>query len=305
MTPNRPLISVVIPHLNQLEGLEACLASLDAQHLQRSLFEIIVVDNGSTSLPEGLIANHSGTHLLLELQPGPGPARNLGARNALGEILAFIDADCRAHPNWLLSALNAISSAPQKTILGGDVRIWRDDESRFTAIEAYESVFGYRFKLYIEQHGFCGTGNLVVRRTDFEKIGPFAGIEVAEDIEWGQRARAAGYIFHYIPEMIVFHPARRSLAEVYAKWDRHIQHFLNMARGKPAWKTRWIARAVAVLGSPIVDFATVLRSDRIHSIPARLKAISVLCAVRAHRARKMVSLLRTNNAVMWNRNSGT
>ena len=303
MTPKRPLISVVIPHLNQLEGLEACLASLDAQRLQRSLFEIIVVDNGSNSLPEGLIANHPGTHLLLELQPGPGPARNLGARSALGEILAFIDADCRAHPNWLRSALNAISSAPQKTILGGDVRIWRDDKDRFTAIEAYESVFGYRFKLYIEQHGFCGTGNLVVRRTDFEKIGPFAGIQFAEDIEWGQRARAAGYIFRYIPEMIVFHPARRSLAEVYAKWDRHIQHFLNMARGKPAWKIRWIARAVAVLGSPIVDFATVLRSDRIHGISARLKAISVLCAVRAHRARKMVSLLRTSKAVMWNRNS--
>lgn len=304
MTPNRPLISVVIPHLNQLEGLEACLASLDAQRLQRSLFEIIVVDNGSDSLPEGLIANHPGTQLLLELQPGPGPARNLGTRIALGEILAFIDADCRAHPNWLLNALNAISSAPQKTILGGDVRIWRDDESRFTAIEAYESVFGYRFKLYIEQHGFCGTGNLVVRRTDFDKIGPFAGIQFAEDIEWGQRARAAGYIFRYIPEMIVFHPARRSLAEVYAKWDRHIQHFLNMARGKPAWKIRWIARAVAVLGSPIVDFAMVLRSDRINSIPARLKAISVLCAVRAHRARKMVSLLRASKAVMWNRNSG-
>lgn len=304
MTPNRPLISVVIPHLNQLEGLEACLASLDAQRLQRSLFEIIVVDNGSDSLPEGLIANHPGTQLLLELQPGPGPARNLGARIALGEILAFIDADCRAHPNWLLNALNAISSAPQKTILGGDVRIWRDDESRFTAIEAYESVFGYRFKLYIEQHGFCGTGNLVVRRTDFDKIGPFAGIQFAEDIEWGQRARAAGYIFRYIPEMIVFHLARRSLAEVYAKWDRHIQHFLNMARGKPAWKIRWIARAVAVLGSPIVDFAMVLRSDRINSIPARLKAISVLCAVRAHRARKMVSLLRASKAVMWNRNSG-
>ena len=153
-----------------------------------------------------------------------------------GVFLAFIDADCRAHPRWLHSALQTLCSSPEKTILGGDVRIWRNDKDAYTAIEAYEGVFAYRFKLYIERHGFCGTGNLVVRRADFERIGPFAGIRVAEDIEWGQRALSAGFTFRYVPEMIVFHPARRSLHELYAKWDRHIQHFLNMARGKPGWK---------------------------------------------------------------------
>ena len=303
MTLTRPMISVVIPHLNQPEGLEACLRSLDAQSLQRTLFEVIVVDNGSVAVPDDLVANHPGTRLLHELQPGPGPARNSGTQSATGEILAFIDADCRAHPEWLRSALDTIRSSPEGTILGGDVRIWRDDSDRFTAIEAYEGVFGYRFKLYIEQHGFCGTGNLIVRRADFEKIGPFAGIQFAEDIEWGQRARAAGFTFRYVPAMIVFHPARRSLREIYAKWDRHIQHFLNMAREKPAWRIRWIARALAVLGSPIVDFARVLSSDRIHGVSARLKAILVLFAIRAHRARKMLSILRTSKAVVWNRDS--
>ena len=39
----------------------------------------------------------------------------------------------------------------------------------------------------------CGTGNLAMFRRDFEAIGPFAGIDVAEDMEWGQRARAAGF----------------------------------------------------------------------------------------------------------------
>ena len=86
-------------------------------------------------------------------------------------------------------------------------------QTAITALEAYESVFAYRFKLYIEEHGFSGTGNLVVRRADFKTIGPFRGIEVAEDIDWGQRARAAGYTFVYVPEMIVFHPARESIQE--------------------------------------------------------------------------------------------
>ena len=303
MSSTKPLISVVIPHLNQFEDLERCLSSLDAQTLERSQFEVIVVDNGSSSSPEAIVVRHPNARLLFETTPGPGPARNAGIRDAAGEVLALIDADCRAHPAWLANALRFLQSSPNKTILGGDVRIWRDGQS-LTAIAAYESVFAYRFKLYIEQHGFSGTGNLVVKRADFLNIGPFAGIDVAEDMAWGQRACAAGYRFRYVPEMIVFHPARRSLEELYQKWDRQIQHYLNMARDKPGWKFRWIARALLVLGSPIVDTATVFNSDRIQGIPTRIKAIIVLCQVRAHRALKMLSLLYASEPIVWNRNTG-
>ena len=300
---NGPLISVVIPHLNQPEALDACLTSLDSQSLERCLFEVIVVDNGSSSIPEDIVVNHSGTRLLRELQPGPGPARNFGVRSATGDIIAFIDADCRAHRDWLRNALQIIRSSPEGTIVGGDVRIWRNRWDTFTAIEAYEEVFSYRFKWFIEHHGFCGTGNLVVRRADYEKAGPFAGIEFAEDVEWGQRARSVGLTFRYFPEMVVFHPARRSLRELCVKWDRHTQHDLNMARGKTAWKIRWIARALAVLVSPIVDSMKVLGSDRIQGVSksTRLKAISLLFAIRAYRARTMLSLLSANKAVVWNR----
>ena len=304
MEPNtsssEPLISVVIPHLNQPEALDSCLASLDSQSLERRLFEVIVVDNGSSSIPEDIVVNHPGTQLLQELQPGPGPARNFGVRSASGDIIAFIDADCRAHRDWLGNALQAIRFSPEGTIAGGDVRIWRDRRDTFSALEAYEEVFSYRFKWFIEKLGFCGTGNLVVRRADFERAGPFAGIEFAEDVEWAKRARSIGLTFRYIPKMIVFHPARHSLRELCVKWDRHTQHELNMARGQKAWKIRWIARAFAVLISPIVDSIKLLRSDRIYGVSARLKAIPVLFVIRAYRARTMLRLLWTNKAVIWN-----
>jgi glycosyltransferase involved in cell wall biosynthesis len=297
------MISVIIPHLNQPDGLEACLRSLDAQTLSRPLFEIIVVDNGSAAPPQEVVARHAGVRLLHESHPGPGPARNTGTRSATGCVFAFIDADCRAHPDWLSTARQTLHSSPSRTILGGDVRIWRNKDEDFTAIEAYESVFAYRFKLYIEQHGFSGTGNLVMFRSDFETIGPFAGIDIAEDMEWGQRACSAGFRFRYVPEMIVFHPARRSLEELYAKWDRQIQHYLNMAQDKPVWKFRWIARALLILGSPIIDTATVFNSDRIQGVPARLKAVAVLCKIRAHRAFKMLSLLHGGKSIVWNRDT--
>ena len=294
------MISVIIPHLNQPDALEACLCSLDVQSLPRDQFEVIVVDNGSTPPPAGIVARHAGVRLLHEARPGPGPARNTGVNAATGDLLAFIDADCRAHPDWTNNLSQALRTSPSGTVLGGDVRIWQGDNSGLDAIGAYESVFAYRFKLYIERHGYCGTGNLAMFRRDFCLTGPFAGIEVAEDIEWGQRARRAGLQFRYVSEMIVFHPARSSLQELYAKWDRHIVHYRNMAEGRPGWRLSWLAQVVLVLASPALGVITVLTSDRVHGV-ARLKAIAVMCAVRIHRAKTMLALLRGRRAVVWNR----
>jgi cellulose synthase/poly-beta-1,6-N-acetylglucosamine synthase-like glycosyltransferase len=47
VTLSKPLISVIVPHLNQPDSLDACLSSLDVQTLGRDRFEVIVVDNGS------------------------------------------------------------------------------------------------------------------------------------------------------------------------------------------------------------------------------------------------------------------
>jgi GT2 family glycosyltransferase len=295
------MISVIIPHLNQPDGLEACLIGLDAQTLDRDLFEVIVVDNGSLAHPVEVVARHSGVRLLQEGRPGPGPARNTGVTAARGEILAFIDADCRADPNWLHSIQTALASSAPGTVLGGDVRIWRSGGDGLNAIEAYESVFAYRFKLYIERHGYAGTGNLAMFRRDFEATGPFDGILVAEDVEWGRRARAAGLRFRYIPKMVVFHPARGSLQELYAKWDRQILHYWHMSDGKPAWRLRWIARALLLFASPPAGIVTVLTSDRIEGFATRCRAIAVLCAIRTHRAVVMLSLLRGDRSVVWNR----
>jgi glycosyltransferase involved in cell wall biosynthesis len=296
-------ISVVIPHLNQPEQLEACLRSLESQSLERSAFEIIVVDNGSASLPEVVAGRHAGVRLLQELRPGPGLARNLGAEYASGQVLCFIDADCIAHRDWLRGVANEFASAPPGTVLGGDVQIWRADPSSFTALEAYESVFAYRFKLYIEQHGYSGTGNLAVSRMDFRRAGPFGGINVAEDVEWGARARAAGLTFRYVPGMVVYHPARRSMRELFVKWDRHIQHALNMSAGKPWWRLRWLARTVAVLASPAVDVWKVVFGRRVQGASARMKGSAALVLLRSYRAWRMLAALITTRGVLWNRDT--
>ena len=301
MSTATPRISVIIPHLNQPDFLDACLAALEAQTIGRDAFEVIVVDNGSRELPDAIVARRAGVRLLHEKEPGPGKARNTGVKAALGDVFAFIDADCRAHPKWLEAAEAALEASPPRTILGGDVQIWRDDLRKFTALEAYETIFAYRFKLYIEKHSFSGTGNLVVRREDFEAVGPFAGINVAEDMEWGRRVRAAGRQLRYAPDMIVYHPARVTFRELFVKWDRHIQHAVNSSDGGWSWKARWVARSLAVLASTIVDAPKVLFDARLAGLDTRAKGLAALATVRAYRFWRMLAVMNSAGAVAWNR----
>src|SRR5690606_34065228 len=137
------------------------------------------------------------------------------------------------------------------------------DPARPTMLEAYESVFAYRQREYIERHGFSGTGNPAMRRAVFDAVGPFAGIEVAEDRDWGRRARALGHAIAYVPEMVVHHPARTSFAAIFAKWDRHTAHDWAERGHGPAARLRWLGRAVAVALSPLAEIGRILASDRI------------------------------------------
>ena len=301
----RPFISVIVPHLNQPEFLKACLASLARQTYPRERFEVIVVDNGSRELPEWVTGRGDNVTLESEAIPGPGPARNRGVAVSSGEVLAFIDADCTADACWLEAMSDVLLKSGDRSIVGGDVRIAYDDSARLTMIEAYETVFAYRQKEYIETKGFSGTGNLMVRRGDFERIGPFAGIEVAEDRDWGQRALAAGYRIVYVAGGIIYHPARRSLDEIKVKWRRHTDHdhaeWLRAGRGTALW----CARAAAVAVSPIVDLARIAKSDRLSGLRARWLAAFALFRIRLWRGARMLAIVSireaSRSAQSWNR----
>jgi len=300
------MISVVIPHLNQPQMLARCLASLAAG--RRPPDEIIVVDNGSAEPPEAICAAFPAVKLLSEVTPGPGPARNLGVAAAQGTILAFIDADCIADPGWLAAAEAALADSTAE-ILGGDVRIDLADTARLTMLEAYESIYAYRMDLYITRQGYTGTGNLIVRRPVFDSVGPFGGLDVAEDRDWGQRATASGHALRYIAAMRVYHPARANFAGLYAKWDRHSAHEYQAACVRPGGRLRFAIKAMAMALSPLAELPKIASSDRVSGLRSRVLAFVALARIRAYRSRLMVWLVTGGDAAVlagrWNREKPT
>jgi glycosyltransferase involved in cell wall biosynthesis len=298
--PTRPRISVVIPHLNQPEFLERCLASLAAG--RRPPDEVIVVDNGSHKLPTAVCSAH-GAQMLTEAEPGPGPARNRGVAASSGDILAFIDADCLADPGWLAAAEAAMTD-PSAAILGGDVRIALADPAHPTMTEAYESLYAYRMDRYIAREGFTGTGNLVVRRAVLQDVGPFAGIAVAEDRDWGRRATAKGYHIQFVREMRAYHPARRNFAELALKWRRQTAHDYTEARSR-SLLSPFALKTLMMPFTPLAELPRILITDRLVGFRARALALLCLVRVRLLRTRLMAGLLMGGSAAQmsgaWNR----
>lgn len=299
-----PDISVVVPHLNQPDLLELCLASLAAQTLPTTRFEVIVVDNGSGKLPEAEVARSPFARLVLEPEPGPGPARNRGIALSRGGIIAFLDSDCIADPGWLASHLDAFAANPETGILGGRVAIFAAGP-RPNVAEAFDLVYGIRQEVTIARHRFAATANLAVRREVFEAVGLFAGLAVSEDMEWGQRADAAGWPTRLAPAALVRHPARDSMAALRKQWDRHVSHFWSMRPKTPRASALWIAHAVAIAGSPVAEIPRIVTSDQLSGTRQRLDAFRGVVAMRGYRARRMLEeVFRPDaaaRATRWNR----
>src|SRR5689334_16014798 len=101
-----PLFSIVLPALNEGAMLSMTVVSI-ARETHGISYEILIVDDGSTDGSTDRFKGRRGNHGNngVRLIPGGGlgvaRARNLGASQATGECLVFMDAHCRVSPGWL------------------------------------------------------------------------------------------------------------------------------------------------------------------------------------------------------------
>lgn len=291
----KPDLSVIVPHLNAADALDRCIGALAMQRDDKSDFEVVVVDNGSDILPSAVCSAYDFVRLTREMSPGPGPARNHGAHLAQSDLLAFLDCDCIVQDHWISNVIEYFQSHTGAAVVGGEVVIHRAGAAALTMIEAYESVYGYRMQLYIERDNYAATCNMAVRRDVFDAVGGFAGISIAEDVDWGRRATALDLRIDYVPEIRIATPARTTFLELARKWDRHIGHDYAELNGRIA-NVRWILRALALAASPLIETVRVARSPKISGLKERGLAFLCLVCIRLYRCQRMIGLVFRGDA---------
>jgi len=103
----QPVCSIIVPSYRSAQTIQASLTALLSQDLRP--LEIIVVDSSPDETGALVRREFPEVKLIrMEQQTDPALARNIGAQHAQGAILAFIDADCVAPPNWLRRLCEAL-----------------------------------------------------------------------------------------------------------------------------------------------------------------------------------------------------
>lgn len=185
-----PSVSVILPVHNASRLLGRVLADLSASRV--SPYEILVVDDGSTD-GSGQQAEALGyTVLRTQERSGPGPARNLGAKAATGEVLFFLDADVCIYPDTVGRVAGAFADPTLDALIGS----YDDCPASPDFVSQYKNLMHH----FVHQTGraqastfWSGCG--AIRRHVFLTYGGFDesyGRPAIEDIELGYRLLGDG-----------------------------------------------------------------------------------------------------------------
>jgi glycosyltransferase involved in cell wall biosynthesis len=191
-------ISVIVCAHNEERFVAACLHSLLAQ--SRPPDEVLLINNASTDGTALVAAAIPGVRVVTEPRKGLVIARERGRQEAAGELLVYVDADCRAPLTWLERVEARFAADPSLLALSGNYRFYDWDWWGRTLLRAYDFTLGpatHVLVKYILRIGvvFYG-GNFAVRREGLDRIGGFdTRIEFhGEDTNLGRRLFKVGNV---------------------------------------------------------------------------------------------------------------
>jgi len=176
-----PLVSVIIPTYNRWPLVNEAVESVLAQRAQD--FEIIVVDDGSTDGTAKELAKYGARlRLFSQHRSGVSAARNLGAREARGRFLAFLDSDDLWRPEKLAVQTAFMEQHPQCQICQTE-EIWLRNGARVNPRAIHQKPSGDIFLRSLE---LClvSPSAVMMKRELFDATGGFdEALPVCEDYD--------------------------------------------------------------------------------------------------------------------------
>lgn len=229
--PGHCEVSIVICTRNRAAFLRRCLKHLQLQRCRPA--EIIVVDNApSGNDTENVVAEFEGVRYVREERPGLDIARNRGALEAAGSIVAYLDDDTIPDVHWTYRVSETFRDPSLAAMTGLVIAASLSTEAEVIFERYWPFNRGYIGKQY--DHRFfnatldagppvweIGAGaNMAFRKVIFEEVGYFderldAGAAGCNgDSELWYRILANGFAIRYNPKAVVQHHHRNSIDDL-------------------------------------------------------------------------------------------
>jgi len=179
--------------------------------------EVVVVDGNSQDDTLKIVKDFP-VKIVTEPGAGFGHARNVGVKNASGDIIFFIDSDCYAKPDWIEKAL-AHFDKPEIAGVTGQTRLWNTESpvARFLAYVGGRMNMPTR-RMFMK---IAPTMNLAVRRKVIEEVGGFDETLVrCEDTDLTYKI-SQRYKILYEPRAVIWFRGSPTLKVASKKCVRH------------------------------------------------------------------------------------
>jgi glycosyltransferase involved in cell wall biosynthesis len=208
-------LSVIVCAHNEARYLPACLHSVLAQ--SRRPDDVLVINNASTDETRAVAEQIPGVRVVDEPRKGLVVARETARHLATGDVLVYLDADCRAPFTWLERIEARFTRNPALVALSGPYRYYDWDRWGRLLIRAYDFTLAPATQFLVKYVLRLGTvfygGNFAVRREALDEIGGFdTTIEFhGEDTNVGRRLFRIGRVA-LCHDCYLFTSARRYVA---------------------------------------------------------------------------------------------
>lgn len=216
------IISIIICTYNRFQYLEQALESLQTQTIGKNNFEILIIDAGSSNKMSDIIRKFS-FFLPIRFISAPhtrlSEARNLGIQNASGDIIAFLDDDAIADPEWLAQIQQSFQQNEQRICASGgkSLLLCETPLPHWVNIEMLQFLGQLDYGnagLFMDAPNQNPVGlNMAFKKKTFDQIGLFntqlgrseGNLLSNEEIEFFQKMRRKNLKIYYNPKMSVHH----------------------------------------------------------------------------------------------------
>jgi glycosyltransferase involved in cell wall biosynthesis len=232
------LVSVIVPSYCASAHIGATLSSVFHQTFRE--FEVIVVNDGSPDTPEterALAPYRSRIHYIVQANAGPGAARNAGILASRGELIAFLDADDRWHPEFLAEQVAFLRRTPACDLVYCDALISGNTPlagRRF--MESSPSDGPVTLETLLLQRCNVVLSGVVMRAEALFAVGLFdASLRRGQDFDLWIRLAHRGYRLEYQRKVLVERSERSSGCpeEVIADLERVLRVLEKTGRTLP------------------------------------------------------------------------